>query len=111
MQREATRKRQAITEDTAAFLLPHDPVARKRANKRGIAEVSSVSTTTVKSGIGKTGVSLRFHKKKEYDKLTPEQKLELKQWREAQSKGSDTPQEKKKPKLQRKRERRKQKKG
>ena len=55
-------------EATAASLLPHDPVARKRSTqtKRPFAEFSEVyatsntatTTPTPKSGIGKTGVHL-----------------------------------------------------
>ena len=66
-------------EATAAFLLPKDPVARNRSQaKRNFAEISAVETSgTVKSGIGSTGVPLRYHTKNEYDKLTPAQKKEL----------------------------------
>ena len=68
-------------EAAAAFLLPHDPVARKRATKRGQADVSAIDSSTIKSGIGKTGVEFRYHTKAEYKKLTKEQKTELYEWR------------------------------
>lgn len=69
-------------EAAAAFLLPHDPVAKKRATaKRTQVNISAVDGTELKSGIGKTGVALRYHTKEEYGKLQPEQKKELKDWR------------------------------
>jgi hypothetical protein len=80
-------------EDAASYLLPYDPVAKKRSagSKRGAAYISGVdleedegtsTTQTSKPSIGKTGVHLRYHKPAEYMKLTSEQKLELKEWRE-----------------------------
>ena len=55
-------------EATAACLLPHDPVAKKRnANpqcQRG-AEILSIDSTKVKSGLGATVVSLRCYKRDE----------------------------------------------
>ena len=78
-------------EQSAAHLLPYDPVAKKHAagsSKRGSAEVSAVSfeTTDVaafgtKPGIGKSGVHFRYYDKSEYSKLTKEQKTELREWR------------------------------
>ena len=78
-------------EQSAAHLLPYDPVARKHAagsGKRGSAEVLAVSfeTTDVaafgtKPGIGKSGVHFRYYDKSEYSKLTKEQKTELHEWR------------------------------
>ena len=78
-------------EQSAAHLLPYDPVAKKHAagsNKRGSAEVSAVSyeATNVaafgtKPGIGKSGVHFRYYDKSEYSKLTKEQKTELCEWR------------------------------
>ena len=77
-------------EATASFLMPHDPVARTRkgnGSKRGIADISSVATGNpsknkqLRSGIGKTGVEFRFYKTKEYNRLTPEQKEELREYR------------------------------
>ena len=77
-------------ETTASHLLPYDPVARKRiaTNKRDNSLISGVEgdvsavNANKKLGIGKTGVHFRFYKKPEYAKLTDEQKVELKEWRE-----------------------------
>ena len=76
-------------EQSAAHLLPYDPVAKKHAagsSKRGSAEVSAVSfeMTDVaafgtKPGIGKSGVHFRYYDKSEYSKLTKEQKTELRE--------------------------------
>jgi len=75
-------------EATAACLLPHDPVAKKRntnpQRNRG-AEVSAIDSSKIKSGIGATGVPLRYHKREEYNKLSPAQKKELHEWRESDS--------------------------
>ena len=69
-------------EATAAFLLPHDPVAKKRASaKRTHADVSAFDGSTIKSGIGKTDVEFRYHTKQEYQKLSKEQRNELREWR------------------------------
>ena len=67
-------------EATATCLLPHDPVAKKRQNNpacRNNAEISAIDYTRLKSGVGATGVNLRYHKRDEYLKLTAEQKKEL----------------------------------
>lgn len=80
-------------EAMAAFILPADPVARKKQGNTSHDE-ASVSDVTgeisssfgTKQGIGKTGVHLRFYKRKEYKLLTPEQKKELSEWR-AKTKG------------------------
>ena len=79
-------------EATASYLLPYDPVIKKRRDtkndKDGLigdtqaTEIAAASGFGTKPGIGKTGVHLRFHTKSEYSRLTPEQKLELKTWRE-----------------------------
>lgn len=78
-------------ESTATHLLPYDPVAKKRAagTKRDQGLISATETDGhisaamgSKAAIGKTSVHLRYHTKKEYDKLSREQKGELKQWRE-----------------------------
>ena len=67
-------------EDTAAHLLPYDPVAKKRSGgqKRGSAQISSgmdpSPTTTKRPSIGKTGVYLHYYKTGEYRNLTNEQK-------------------------------------
>ena len=77
-------------EATATCLLPHDPVAKKRNTRGGNdrqrgAEVSSISSSTIKSGVGSTGVDLRYHKLDEYKKLSAEQKSELHEWRSNQT--------------------------
>ena len=83
-------------EGMVAHILPYCPVAKKRTSgaKRGAAEISGVSFSDdtadiasfgTKSGVGKSGVHLRFHKHKEYQTLTAEQKSELKEWREKET--------------------------
>jgi hypothetical protein len=83
---------------TSRLLLPisfyNDPVAKKRLSgtKRGAGIISSVmdmteddQTPTITGGkpaIGKTGVHLRYHTQQEYNKLSKEQKDELREWRE-----------------------------
>lgn len=85
-------------EQAVATLLPADPVAKKVAmsgNKRVNAHISGtqdnensdatiyVSSLNIRSGKGpKTGVDLRYYKQKEYQRLTKEQKDELRSWRE-----------------------------
>ena len=77
-------------EAAAAYLLPYDPVAKKKAAmKRPVAQISSVEevaevsgTAMMKESIGKTGVHLRWHTNAEYKELTSEQKKELSEWRE-----------------------------
>ena len=59
-------------EATATCLLPHDPMAKKQNTRGGNdrqrgAEVSSISSSTIKSGVGSTGVDLRYHKLEESD--------------------------------------------
>ena len=83
-------------EATVSFLLPHDPVIKKKASKDGytISDMTGEGedndndppTTTgntsgtkrkVRDGVGSTGVSLRFHTRDEYAKLTKAQKTKL----------------------------------
>ena len=54
------------------------------ARHRG-AEISSIDSSQMKSGVGTSGVSLRYHKRDEYLKLTAEQKKELHKWRDSSS--------------------------
>ena len=78
-------------EQSAAHLLPYDPVAKKHAagsSKRSSAKVSAVSYEATdiaafgtKPRIGKSGVHFRYCDKSEYSKLTKEQKTELREWR------------------------------
>ena len=70
-----------------AFLLPTDPVKRKRgSNKRSAAQISSTVAVQIgatnpekakksvkfKPAVGKTGVEFRYYKSKEFRKLTSE---------------------------------------
>ena len=75
-----------------AYILPKDPVARKRdtANKRGAGEISELTVNVSgfgdKAGIGKTGVHLRWHSNEEYKDLSQDQRKELNKWRSKQRK-------------------------
>jgi hypothetical protein len=80
-------------ETMVAHILPYCPVTKKRTagSKRDHADISvtfaegesaDISSFGSKSGVGKTGVHLRFHKHKEYQTLNNDQKAELKDWRE-----------------------------
>jgi hypothetical protein len=83
-------------EATASYLLPYDPVAKKRnaGAKRGVAAISDttataeVSSLTTKTGAkvtkGKTGVEFRFYTHAEYQKITAPQRAELREWRDEQ---------------------------
>ena len=90
-----------------AYILPSDPVARKRTitNKRGAAEISALGGASNdkngagfgdKPGIGSTGVHLRWHSPKEFKQLSKKQKRELFEWRKTQE--SDEPGDSKKGK-------------
>lgn len=80
-------------EAAASFLLPYDPVAKKRAGKRGASQISALETETTeamaavtigkkKNGIGKTGVHLRYHKAEEYAALNKAQRMELYEYKQ-----------------------------
>jgi flagellar hook-basal body complex protein FliE len=69
-------------EDTASFLLPHDPVAKKRDTGR--RTYASILSLQLKTGSGETGVEFRFYDPTEYKKLSPEQKSELRDYRNQQ---------------------------
>jgi hypothetical protein len=83
-----------------AHIVPYCPVAKKRTagTKRGAAEISEVnadaeeaevSSFGTKSGKGsKTGVHLRYHKGPEYNRLSEEEKDELREWRKTQKSDS-----------------------
>lgn len=87
----ATGKRNNF-EAAVAHMIPYDPVAKKRTDtsKKGRASLASLDgsesevadVSAKKASIGKTGVHLRYYKQKEYQQLTPEQKTELREWRE-----------------------------
>jgi hypothetical protein len=72
-------------------LLPYCPVQKKRnaGNKRDHENTISDVTADVsagfgsKPGIGKSGVHLRYYTQNEYQKLSGDQKKELKEWRES----------------------------
>ena len=74
---------------TVAAITPSDPVARRINKKRSQVKIASVEEVQphakifgIKSGIGKTGVHLRYHLDHEYKALEPEQKAELGEWRQ-----------------------------
>jgi hypothetical protein len=84
-------------EATASYLLPYDPVSKKRAagSKRGMESISGVSGyddadisgvqetgSKSKASTGKSGVEFRYHTPAEYNQLQPDQKAELKDFRE-----------------------------
>ena len=74
-------------EATATFLLPHYPVATKRASgkKRSHARVSfidgNVASASTKVSIGYTGVAFRYYNTEEYNTLTKPQKEDLRAYR------------------------------
>ena len=65
-------------EKAVEHILPCCPVSAKKNKKKGGTNPAEVSTAeTVKKGVGKTGVELRWHKRSEFKDLTKEQKDEL----------------------------------
>jgi hypothetical protein len=74
-------------EKMASYIVPYDPVNKKRqtgsgqltSNISATEEVSSMFGSKV--GIGKTGIHLRYHTKEEYDDLPVEKRTELHEWR------------------------------
>ena len=71
-------------EKAAAHLMPACPMARKHGKKRPVGDISEVQageSVKTKSGIGSTGVHLRYHTKAKYAKLNDEQRSELWQYR------------------------------
>ena len=75
-------------EPVVAYLLPTDPVERQRVqgNKRSVTEISEVTgevieISSIRPGIGKTGVHFRWYKAEEFRKLSKEQRTELVEWR------------------------------
>ena len=68
-------------ESAVAYLAPVCPVVTKQ-QKKGRLEVNvSGASASGLGSIGKTGVSLRYHKYAEFQKLSDEQKKELKEWK------------------------------
>ena len=85
-------------ERSVAFLLPTDPVKKKRGAKRDAGRISSTTAASpgdgggkekgkkkarFKSTSGSTGVEFRFYKPAEFQKLTREQKDELREHRKS----------------------------
>ena len=63
-------------EETVAYLLQFDPVAKKRINKQGNSrqqQVASIGDGQLKANKGRTGVDLRYHKPEDYRQLSEEQ--------------------------------------
>ena len=100
-------------EATASFLLPHDLVIKKKASKDGYTisdmtgegedndndpptSTGNISGTKrkVRDGVESTGVSLRFHTRDEYAKLTQAQIKELYGFRSGIKGGDGKPQHK-----------------
>ena len=84
-------------EAAVAFLLPTDPVDKKKSknSKRNIAEVSGVDTGgkslgSHKSGRGKSGVEFRYYKPSEFKKLNQAQITELLEHRKNNPSGQDS---------------------
>jgi hypothetical protein len=77
---------------TASYLLPYNPVSKKwvAGSKRGveILDTTGMETSTLRTNAkvtsGKTGVKLCFYKSPKCGLLEPDQKKELKEWRDAQ---------------------------
>lgn len=92
-------------EDTVAYLLLKDPVAKRAitsGSKRGNATISGVqseaSIVGAKPGIGVTGVHLRYYTNKEYAKLTNEQRTELREYQDKHPEEFKSPSKKQKNK-------------
>ena len=93
-------------EKAAAYLLPKDPVARRRTESGAKTQNALISdvTSSAKAGIGKTGVHLRWHTRPEYKKLPKDQNSELYNWRQTKdgkqaSAGNDNDREPKRRKV------------
>jgi hypothetical protein len=76
-------------EGAVTVILPECPVAlKKQGQKRPVADISEVEGAATggpkpKVGIGKSGVELRYHSTPDFLKLRPDQKKELKDYRDA----------------------------
>ena len=69
-------------EETASYLLPSDPVAKKRQESPGKRAHGNISSVSTKKSDGTSGVKFRYYKKLEYDTLSNAQKDELRQWKD-----------------------------
>jgi len=75
-------------ESAVAYITPKDPVARRLNNRKrdntniSDTKANEVNVGDIRSGIGKTGVHLRFHEPAEYSKLNKAQRTELFEWRQ-----------------------------
>ena len=70
-------------ERAVSILIPVDPFVQNKAYKKATTFTIS-STVSTKNGRGaKTGVDLRWHKTKEFNALTSEQKDELREWQKS----------------------------
>jgi hypothetical protein len=72
-------------EDSVTHLLPADPVNdnNKTCRSNGGGNQAAVSSVTIQSGKGKSGVNLRWHPMKEYKALSDDQQDELKDGRDS----------------------------
>jgi hypothetical protein len=72
-------------EDSVTHLLPANPVNdyNKTRRSNGGGNQAVVSSVTIQSGKGKSGVNLRWHPMKEYKALSDDQRDELKAWRDS----------------------------
>ena len=88
IKQDDTGKRQHF-EDAVLFIIPCCPVAAKQVKKTHFgAQVAAANglNTTLKSGIGKTGVELRFHKHADFRALPEDQREEVKAFQAQQKK-------------------------
>jgi hypothetical protein len=72
-------------EDSVTHLLPADPVNDNNKTRRsnGGGNQAVVSSVTIQSGKGKSGVNLHWYPMKEYEALSDDQQDELKAWRDS----------------------------
>ena len=68
-------------EAAASYIIPFDPVSKRRGTKRTNHEVAAATPDLSTNKGPKTGVELRFYKPSEYRCLSSEQKKELKELR------------------------------
>jgi hypothetical protein len=80
-------------EKMASYIVPYDPVTKKRQTGGGGKQISTISAAEgeetsgfgSKQGIGKTGVHLRYYTNEEYEDLPTDQRDELREWRKTQN--------------------------